>query len=79
MAYLTKNAKTLAHYFKETGYDTLYWKVASCKRKTSRKTERGGYDYWLGANALRTSSNHIILLYTTITAIQLNPGYRVDI
>ncbi|HHV97376.1 MAG TPA: sulfatase-like hydrolase/transferase [Clostridiaceae bacterium] len=78
---LPKNAKTLAHYFKEAGYDTAYigkWHLAS-GRLAVKPEERGGYDYWLGANALETSSQpyNTIVYDNNCNPVKL-PGYRVD-
>ena len=72
--------KTLAHYFKEGGYATGYigkWHLAS--GDPVPRNEQGGYDYWLGANALE----HVSDIYNTIVYDKdqkevFLPGYRVD-
>ncbi len=78
---LPQNEKTLAHYFKGAGYKTGYigkWHLASSRFAVSEE-ERGGYDYWLGANALEASSQpyNTIVYDNDCNEVKL-PGYRVD-
>jgi arylsulfatase A-like enzyme len=72
--------KTLAHYFKQGGYATGYigkWHLAS--REPVPREEQGGYDYWLGANALEhTSGPYRTVVYDGDEREVFLPGYRVD-
>lgn len=78
---LSPKHKTMAHYFREAGYDTAYigkWHLGST-RLAVPKEERGEYDYWLGAGALEASSRP----YDTIVYDQDDkkvklPGNRID-
>src|SRR5690242_7392210 len=50
-------ARTLAHHFGAAGYATGYigkWHLAA--NEPVPHDERGGYDYWLGANAIEMTS-----------------------
>ncbi len=77
---LPPDAKTLAHHFAAAGYRTGYigkWHLAAEEPVTEPR--RGGYQYWLGSNALEMTSD----VYDTIVYDQENrpvklPGYRVD-
>ena len=77
---LPGDMQTLAGEFRDAGYATGYigkWHLGSDNRV--RESERGGYEYWLAANALEYSSN----VYNTIMYDRQNrpvflPGYRVD-
>jgi arylsulfatase A-like enzyme len=77
---LPKNNKTLAYYFKENGYDTGYigkWHLA--EKDPVPEDQRGGYDYWLAANALEhTSDSYDTVLYDNENQEVKLPGYRVD-
>ncbi|WP_309119006.1 sulfatase-like hydrolase/transferase [Paenibacillus sp.] len=77
---LPKDAKTLAHYFREAGYSTGYigkWHLAS--QEPVPEEERGGYEYWLGANILEYSSDaYDTVLYDNDNREVKLPGYRVD-
>ncbi|MDR1635862.1 MAG: sulfatase-like hydrolase/transferase [Treponema sp.] len=77
---LGDDQKTLAHYFKEGGYDTAYigkWHLAD--REPVPRDRQGGYDYWLGANALEhTSDTYRTLVYDRDGKEVFLPGYRVD-
>ncbi|MBM7573466.1 sulfatase-like hydrolase/transferase [Aquibacillus albus] len=77
---LPPDTKTLANYFKEGGYYTGYigkWHLAA--QEPVSKEKRGGYDYWLAANALEHTSEayHTVLYDEDCQPVQL-PGYRVD-
>lgn len=77
---LPKSSKTLAHYFKEEGYDTGYigkWHLAA--EEPVSKEKRGGYDYWLASNVLEFTSDayHTTVYNHDSKAVKL-PGYRVD-
>lgn len=78
---LPREHRTMADYFNDAGYFTGYigkWHLASGKHAVP-KEERGGYQWWLGANSLE----HTSLPYSTTVydndnqPVQL-PGYRVD-
>ncbi len=77
---LPPDARTLAHYFKEAGYQTAYigkWHLAS--QNIVPRDERGGYDYWLGANVLEFSSRpYQAFMYDGDGNEVLLPGYRID-
>lgn len=78
---LPKEHRTMADYFNEAGYYTGYigkWHLAQ-GRGAVVKEERGGYQYWLGANSLEhTSQAYNTLVYDgDNNPVQL-PGYRVD-
>jgi arylsulfatase A-like enzyme len=72
--------KTLAHYFKQGGYTTGYigkWHLAS--REPVPPEEQGGYDYWLGAQALEhTSEPYHTIVYDKEGQEVFLPGYRAD-
>ncbi|CAG7649320.1 sulfatase-like hydrolase/transferase [Paenibacillus allorhizosphaerae] len=72
--------KTLAHYFKESGYSTGYigkWHLAS--DEPVPEEQRGGYEYWLAANLLEFSSDaYDTVLYDNDGREVKLPGYRVD-
>jgi arylsulfatase A-like enzyme len=82
---LPTTQKTLAHYFKEGGYQTAYigkWHLAADMPEGEKPVpvaERGGYEYWLAANILEFTSQpyNTILFDTEGQAVSL-PGYRVD-
>ncbi len=73
--------KTLANYFNEEGYHTGYigkWHLGSTRHAVP-KDERGGYQYWLGANSLEaTSQAYHTLVYNNDDKPVVLPGYRVD-
>ncbi len=77
---LPRESKTLAHYFKNEGYDTGYigkWHLAS--QEPVPVEERGGYEEWLGANVLELSSDaYDTVLYNNDSKEVKLPGYRVD-
>jgi arylsulfatase A-like enzyme len=74
--------KTLAHYYRDAGYTTGYigkWHLAGYKTPYVPVEERGGYEYWLGANALEaTSDTYRCDLYDGDNKPVRLPGYRVD-
>ncbi len=77
---LRPDARTLAHYFRDAGYQTGYigkWHLAGSDPVT--KAERGGYEEWLAANLLEFVSDayHTVLYNDEEEAVEL-PGYRVD-
>lgn len=78
---LSKDAKTLAHYFREGGYDTGYigkWHLGTTEGAVP-EDERGGYDYWLASNILEfTSDAYDTVMYDNDNNAVKIPGYRVD-
>ncbi len=84
---LQKEHRTLAHYFNDAGYDTGYigkWHLASEKGDKDSSGAvpehlRGGYDYWLGANAVELVSDpYKCVVYDNDNQERILPGYRVD-
>ena len=80
---LPDDEKTLAHYFKEAGYDTAYigkWHLADDKYDGAvPKEARGGYESWLGANLLEfVSDSYDLHLFNNDNEDIKLPGYRVD-
>jgi arylsulfatase A-like enzyme len=77
---LPSGAKTLAHYFREAGYQTGYigkWHLAD--EEPVPEGKRGGYEYWLAANALEfTSDAYRTVVYDNDNRTVRLPGYRVD-
>ena len=77
---LPEETKTLAQHFKEAGYHTGYigkWHLAAEEPVSPER--RGGYDYWLAANALEhTSEPYDAVLYDNDSKPVKLPGYRVD-
>lgn len=71
---------TLGGYFGGAGYSTGYigkWHLAS--GDPVPRSEQGGYDYWLGANALEhTSQPYRTIVYDADGKEVFLPGYRVD-
>lgn len=78
---LPKDCKTMADYFNEAGYFTGYigkWHLAE-GRHAVKKEQRGGYQWWLGANSLEhTSLPYDTLVYDNEDQPVHLPGYRVD-
>ncbi|GAB4346281.1 MAG: hypothetical protein Kow0099_27370 [Candidatus Abyssubacteria bacterium] len=72
--------KTLAHHFREAGYQTAYigkWHLAGEEPVSEEK--RGGYEYWLGADMLEfTSQPYDTVVYDNENRPVKLPGYRVD-
>jgi arylsulfatase A-like enzyme len=77
---LPAEARTLAHYFGEAGYQTGYigkWHLAG--HEPVPKNERGGYNYWLASNLLEfTSDAYDAVMYNNDNQPVKLPGYRVD-
>ena len=78
---LGREHKTMADYFNAAGYDTGYigkWHLGSGKKEVVEE-ERGGYQYWLGANSLEhTSTAYDTVVYDNDNQEVKLPGYRVD-
>ncbi|MCM3627812.1 sulfatase-like hydrolase/transferase [Paenibacillus glycanilyticus] len=78
---LPDDAKTLAHYFNEAGYQTGYigkWHLASGIGAVPENM-RGGYQYWLAANCIElTSDAYDTVVYNNDNEAVKLPGYRVD-
>lgn len=79
---LPQSIKTLAHPFREAGYQTGYigkWHLAEGGVGPVAPDQRGGYDYWLAANMLEfTSDAYDTTLYDGDGEAVKLPGYRVD-
>lgn len=79
---LRRDLPTLAHYFNEAGYETGYigkWHLAVTRDQPVPEHLRGGYRYWLAADALEhTSDAYDTLLYDNENRPVKLPGYRVD-
>lgn len=77
---LPQNLPTMAQSFREAGYATGYigkWHLAN--HQIVPPEERGGYDYWLAANALEMSSDAYDCRVWDGDGQQVKlPGYRVD-
>lgn len=77
---LPRSARTLAHRFREAGYETAYigkWHLAD--RDPVPRDQRGGYDHWLGVNLPELcSDSYDTLLYDEEGRELRPPGYRVD-
>ncbi len=79
---LPDDARTLAHYFGEAGYETGYigkWHLAADEHAPVPAAERGGYDYWLASNILEfTSDAYQTTVYDRDAQPVHLPGYRAD-
>lgn len=77
---LPAEERTLAHHFREGGYTTGYigkWHLADEEPVPAPK--RGGYEYWLGSNALEmTSDAYRTVVYDNDNQPVRLPGYRAD-
>lgn len=78
---LAPEKRTLAHYFGDAGYATGYigkWHLADGGGAVS-EAQRGGYEFWLAANALEmTSDAYDCIVYDNDEKPVKLPGYRVD-
>ncbi|HUX14168.1 MAG TPA: sulfatase-like hydrolase/transferase [Spirochaetia bacterium] len=86
---LAEDAVTLAKCFRSAGYQTGYigkWHLGGAelglknwKQEPVTARKRGGYEYWLAADAVEFTSDsyHTLLFDTNDKPVQL-PGYRVD-
>ncbi|MCA0991361.1 sulfatase-like hydrolase/transferase [Guptibacillus hwajinpoensis] len=78
---LADDAKTLAHYFQEDGYNTGYigkWHLSGVQPHVP-EGKRGGYDYWLASELLEfTSDAYDTVLFNDHNDPVKLPGYRVD-
>ena len=84
---LPLDCKTIAHYLKESGYDTAYigkWHLASDKNnnyktKAVPEERRGGYDYWRASDILEfTSHGYNGYIYDENSNRLDFKGYRAD-
>ena len=79
---LSEDARTLAHCFREGGYDTGYigkWHLDAGSRGPVPADRRFGYDYWLASNTLEfTSDAYDCVMYDGDDQPVKMPGYRVD-
>ena len=80
---LPEDSTTIAHHFGAAGYETAYigkWHLGDpASRGPVDPRYRGGYDYWLAANALEhTSDAYDTIVYDGTGARVKLPGYRVD-
>ncbi len=77
---LPSGQKTMAHYFREAGYQTGYigkWHLA--EEEPVPQEKRGGYQYWLASEILEFSSDaYDTVLYNNDNEEVKLPGYRVD-
>lgn len=77
---LKEDATTLAKCFRNGGYTTGYigkWHLAS--DTPIKEAERGGYEYWLGSNALEmTSDAYRTRMWDNENKPVDLPGFRVD-
>ncbi|MHA3979212.1 sulfatase-like hydrolase/transferase [Halovulum sp. GXIMD14794] len=77
---LPKNATTMARVFQAAGYDTGYigkWHLSG--EEPVPADERGGHDFWRGANLLEfVSDAYDTVLFDEKGDAQHLPGYRVD-
>ena len=79
---LPSESRTLAHHFKDAGYDTAYigkWHLSDQSHGPVTPDQRGGYEYWLASNLLEfTSDAYDLVMYDNDGEPQKLPGYRVD-
>ena len=79
---LNPDHKTLAQCFNDAGYHTGYigkWHLATTGRGSVPVEARGGYQFWLAANALEgTSDTYDCVVYDHDNQEVKLPGYRVD-
>lgn len=77
---LPSDARTLADHFNDAGYTTAYvgkWHLGTSEPVVLE--QRGGYQFWLAANALEHTSDsyHTVVYNSQNERVEL-PGYRVD-
>lgn len=79
---LPADARTLAHHFTAGGYATAYigkWHLADGPRGPVARAGRGGYDYWLAANAPELVSDaYDCRVYDDEQREIHLPGHRID-
>jgi len=80
---LAEDKRTLAQHFREAGYTTGYigkWHLGGQREIGAVSPQRrGGYEYWLGSNALEfTSEAYDTVMYDNDGKPVKLPGYRVD-
>lgn len=79
---LPDDVTTLAGCFNEAGYDTAYigkWHLAATKTEPVPEQRRGGYRYWMAADALELVSDaYSTVVYNNDNEKVKLPGYRVD-
>ena len=79
---LPSESRTLAHQFKDAGYDTAYigkWHLSDQSHGPVTPDQRGGYEFWLASNLLEfTSDAYDLVMYDNDGEPQKLPGYRVD-
>ncbi|HEY9076704.1 MAG TPA: sulfatase-like hydrolase/transferase [Anaerolineaceae bacterium] len=81
--HIPETSQTLAHFFKEAGYQTGYigkWHLGPGHiAGPVEQPYRGGYDYWLASNLLEfTSDAYDVTLFDEDNQPVRLPGYRVD-
>lgn len=81
--HLPPHTRTLAHEFRDAGYETAYlgkWHLAPRENPRTVPVEfRGGYEFWLAANVLELVSDaYDTRLYDGEGNEHRPPGYRVD-
>ncbi len=79
---LPDGATTLARCFGDAGYHTGYigkWHLGIGGEEAVAEPQRGGYQYWLGANAIELCSDaYRTVVYDNDRNEVRLPGYRVD-
>jgi arylsulfatase A-like enzyme len=79
---LPPDSKTLAHYFRDGGYQTAYigkWHLAEGHGGPVPEAGRGGYEYWRASNLLEfTSDAYDTVVFDNEEQPVKLPGYRVD-
>ncbi len=80
---LPRDARTLAHAFRDGGYATGYigkWHMdKSSSKQMVESANRGGYEYWLAANVLEFCSDaYDCVMYDNENHPVKLPGYRID-
>lgn len=79
---LRPDDRTIAHAFRDQGYDVGYigkWHLAATGREPVPRERRGGYEHWEAADALEhTSHPDAYRAYDADNQELVVPGYRVD-